>query len=452
MEADQKKVLIAAYDQLVQNIADIRGVVGYLFSKQVMTSNIMARIFAEKTENDQTRALLDYLLRKPGVFDHFYNALVAKEESMAGLLKPGLRNPSGLAAGDPAPGQPGVEKSDVVPQLHHVQFPHKWPDFTLHKAEEVKVQCVSKDNTFMRKLFEDAARHGRSADTIHPYTMRQEFRGVFLLINNHDFSKAKGGFKNRQGTDKDQIALQSLFTGLLFTVIVKNDRTAKEIESDIREQFAADHSNFDCFACAILSHGGREGGCNVIYGVDGNSMPVDSIFNIAMTVKCPTLVGKPKLFFVQACQGDVMDKGQTVGDGPAGDAVDSYLPLQVESLHLDDKAKKTETAGLQPGEVTGKGEEEADSAKVASGGDLFMAVATVSGFQSLRNTANGSWFMQTLAYVFSKYAHLFDINDLMILINNLVSKAESEKGEKQQPVFNPAALKRKLYFFPGLSK
>ncbi len=56
----------------------------------------------------------------------------------------------------------------------------------------------------------------------------------------------------------------------------------------------ADHSDADCFVCAILSHG-EEG---YVYGTNGR-VTVDSIVKNFKGDVCPTLAGKPKLFFIQ---------------------------------------------------------------------------------------------------------------------------------------------------------
>jgi hypothetical protein len=55
-----------------------------------------------------------------------------------------------------------------------------------------------------------------------------------------------------------------------------------------------DHSDSDCFGCAILSYGieGR------IYATDG-MLPLDVLIVPFKGDKCPMLVGKPKLFFLQ---------------------------------------------------------------------------------------------------------------------------------------------------------
>ena len=57
-----------------------------------------------------------------------------------------------------------------------------------------------------------------------------------------------------------------------------------------------DHSNADCFACAILSHGEM----GEVYGINGK-MKIDNITRNFKADICPTLAGKPKLFFIQVC-------------------------------------------------------------------------------------------------------------------------------------------------------
>jgi hypothetical protein len=61
--------------------------------------------------------------------------------------------------------------------------------------------------------------------------MSQPTRGILLLINNYDFSKSSVELANRDGTNADQIALQSLFGQLGFDVRthVYPDLTAKVI-------------------------------------------------------------------------------------------------------------------------------------------------------------------------------------------------------------------------------
>lgn len=60
-----------------------------------------------------------------------------------------------------------------------------------------------------------------------------------------------------------------------------------------------DHSDSDCFGCAILSYGieGR------VYATDG-MLPLDVLIVPFKGDKCPMLVGKPKLFILQVEHGE----------------------------------------------------------------------------------------------------------------------------------------------------
>ena len=60
-----------------------------------------------------------------------------------------------------------------------------------------------------------------------------------------------------------------------------------------------DHSDSSCFACILLSHG-EEG---MIYGTDG-AMPIKTMTSMFRGDMCKSLVGKPKLFFIQVGLSD----------------------------------------------------------------------------------------------------------------------------------------------------
>lgn len=57
----------------------------------------------------------------------------------------------------------------------------------------------------------------------------------------------------------------------------------------------ADHSQNDCLAIVVLTHGVS---ASFIYAKD-NPYPVEFLWNSFTADKCLTLAGKPKLFFVQ---------------------------------------------------------------------------------------------------------------------------------------------------------
>lgn len=57
---------------------------------------------------------------------------------------------------------------------------------------------------------------------------------------------------------------------------------------------AEDHSDADCFGCAILSHGDD----GTVYGTD-SIMQLKTLVDCVKGPNCPSLIGKPKLFFIQ---------------------------------------------------------------------------------------------------------------------------------------------------------
>lgn len=66
-----------------------------------------------------------------------------------------------------------------------------------------------------------------------------------------------------------------------------------------------DHSDSSCFACILLSHG-EEG---MIYGTDG-AMPIKSMTSLFRGDMCKSLVGKPKLFFIQVSGAEQLQESE----------------------------------------------------------------------------------------------------------------------------------------------
>ena len=66
-----------------------------------------------------------------------------------------------------------------------------------------------------------------------------------------------------------------------------------------KESKHPDHKDADAFIFAIFSHGAQ----GSILGVDGGKVMIDDIRKEFNGINCPALRGKPKIFFIQACQG-----------------------------------------------------------------------------------------------------------------------------------------------------
>jgi len=65
------------------------------------------------------------------------------------------------------------------------------------------------------------------------------------------------------------------------------------------EQKCQEHKDADMFVMFVLSHG--EDGH--FYAMNGKTISIDKVIAYFDGKHCPALLGKPKLFFVQACQG-----------------------------------------------------------------------------------------------------------------------------------------------------
>ena len=127
------------------------------------------------------------------------------------------------------------------------------------------------------------------------YTMQANPRGIGVIINNKVFTNGN----NREGTDVDAAALLKLFTSLGFYTNRYNDKTGSQIRAIFGSVAAIDHKKFDCLMVAILTHG-KEG---KLCGTDGDLVPVKDITQLFNGRQCRSLIGKPKIFFIQACRG-----------------------------------------------------------------------------------------------------------------------------------------------------
>lgn len=92
--------------------------------------------------------------------------------------------------------------------------------------------------------------------------------------------------------------LQKLFEDLHFKVDVHTDLNSSTLENLFLTTHLIDHSDYDAFVCCILTHGKL----GVVYTSDGKAVEILSLVDFFSDRQCSSLKGKPKLFFIQACQ------------------------------------------------------------------------------------------------------------------------------------------------------
>ncbi|KAK1340470.1 hypothetical protein QTO34_019040 [Cnephaeus nilssonii] len=168
------------------------------------------------------------------------------------------------------------------------------------------------------------------------YVLNADPCGYCLIINNVNFC-LKSGLSTRTGSHVDCEKLQRRFRLLHFAVEVESDLTAKQMVQALAELARRDHGALDCCVVVILSHGCQASHLQfpgAVYGTDGSSVSVERIVNIFNGTGCPSLGGKPKLFFIQACGGGQKDHGFEVVStspedrAPGGNPEPDALPFQ----------------------------------------------------------------------------------------------------------------------------
>lgn len=157
--------------------------------------------------------------------------------------------------------------------------------------------------------------------------------------------------------------LERVFTWLGLDVRTYTDLTSQEIKELMRTwQCWQDHKDSDCFICCILSHG--ESGA--IYGKDEELVSIRMIMSHFTAKQCPQLAEKPKLFFIQACQGK-----------------DIQCPVYVE-------------ADAQIPDLSSMQQNISPSESIPEEADFLLGMATIDGYVSFRHVQQGTWYIQAL--------------------------------------------------------
>lgn len=160
----------------------------------------------------------------------------------------------------------------------------------------------------------------------------------------------------------------------------------------------------------ILSHG-FEGH---VYASDTVAMKIERIEQL---LAAPTLLRKPKLLIVQACQGEETqelmasssDVGELESDGP--------VEVKTKTALVDVNAADEDNHPLRC--------------------DMCVAMSTIPGYVSYRNTVHGSWFVQTLCEVMTKsHQRYASIIARYFISDSIVNKCVSYSLYSQKLAFH----------------
>ncbi|XP_045463169.1 caspase-1-like [Harmonia axyridis] len=256
--------------------------------------------------------------------------------------------------------------------------------------------------------------HGLSSLSLNDsrYYMNHPKRGVALIFNHMNFNS---NLPTRQGTNKDKDDLESLFTKLKFRVESYDDLTKEQIRNVLVSVASTDHTDEDCLVVVILSHGDNR----KIFARDTHYSP-ELLWISFDGFHAPSLIGKPKLFFIQACRGDKVDAGVPVRH-----------QTQVDSTKREDRYISIPVMA-----------------------DILVMYSTVEDFLSWRNPKSGSYFIQSLVRQLSFHAKEKDLLSILTYVNREIATGYSPemKQERLQSYANKqmssvvSMLTKEIYF------
>uniref|UniRef100_A0A8C9A947 Caspase 10 n=1 Tax=Prolemur simus TaxID=1328070 RepID=A0A8C9A947_PROSS len=246
-----------------------------------------------------------------------------------------------------------------------------------------------------------------SAKEVAVYKMNGKHRGHCVIVNNHKFTSAS--LSDRPGTNRDAESLMRVFQWLGFTVHKHDDVTHARMETVLQEQKSRpDHADGDCFVFCVLTHGRYE-----VYSSDGVPILIENILSHFTAQQCPGLTGKPKLFFIQACQGK---------------AIQPSAPVEADAMNPEGTFPPLEY-------------------RIPIKADFLLGLSTVPGYLSFRHMEEGSWYIQSLCKRLKNLVLREDILSILTAVNRDVSlQADIHGIKKQMPQF--ANTLRKKVVFP----
>lgn len=230
-------------------------------------------------------------------------------------------------------------------------------------------------------------------------------RGKCVIFNYRNFQEHTQ-LQVRTGTDEDVRQLSLRFRELGFDIIMHSDLTKTKTSEELTKLGKLDYKGDDCLVCWILTHGDD----GYLYTIDGGKLAEDHFIKPFRDNE--GLLGKPKLFSIQACRGNRVDKGKTV----AFERADSCAP----------------------------------ACRIPTYADILVAYSTVPGYLSWSNKVNGSWFVQAFCCVLENSTGSVDLLALLTHVCRLVAlsceaytpKNDFTHGAKQMPYVTSTLTRR----------
>ena len=251
------------------------------------------------------------------------------------------------------------------------------------------------------------------------YNLDQGQGDRLAVIFNH-FEYRDDRLPTRCGTDQDVNAITECFKSMDFQVEMLQDPTVDEIIMKLFE--VQKRQDLSIFALFILTHGEADG---LLHAYDSSYRLHKTILPELLPDLCPGLAGRPKLIFIQACQGDKTDPGVLLKATNKG---------RVRHTSTDSSKASNNLPYCIPNFC-----------------DLLIFSAAYTGQFSFRSS-KGSWFIQALCHEIQESEPEEDLISVLTKVSrNVALNKESnvpkiaDLHKKKQVPLKQDTLIRKVY-------
>ncbi|XP_045694742.1 caspase-12-like isoform X2 [Phyllostomus hastatus] len=256
------------------------------------------------------------------------------------------------------------------------------------------------------------------ADEIYPVMEKEGRTRLALIICNKEFDY----LHNRYGSEVDLLGMQDLLENLGYSVVVKVNLTALEMETELL-QFAArkEHQSADSTFLVFMSHGVLEGICGIKHSEqEPDILHDDTIFQIFNNRNCQSLRDKPKVIIMQACRG----RGDgTVWVTDMGRAPACRYDHTFQCYIWSDAVTKTHVEK-----------------------DFIAFKSSTPHNSSWRMDTNGSLFIYQVIQYFKEYSWCHHLEEIFRKVQR---SFEKPSVLAQMPTIERVSMTRYFYLFPG---
>ncbi|CAL4181639.1 unnamed protein product [Meganyctiphanes norvegica] len=252
------------------------------------------------------------------------------------------------------------------------------------------------------------------------YNMCHAKRGQAVIFTHRDYSP--GGPTPRPCATHDTEICKIAFEALGFEVEVYLNRDMYNFNATLSRIASRDHTNCDALVVVFMSHGCEEKNKEYLWLYD-RKIENAELWKAFTADNCPTLAGKPKLFFIQACRGDKVDKGVILKQKKG-------LPVMTDA-----KVEEDYTIPLHA--------------------DMLIMWASYPGmfaFKSGRKGMNGSVFLHYLNKVLMRDHENDDLSTMLLTVTREVATHFESVSDKEilhknkQIPYTVSTLMRKIVF------